>query len=73
VNPAAVAADLHEIDQALLSLLVKLDALKGKLPPGTPPAVAVGHALDTVALLSEGMEQMVTSFLNADPTNPSWN
>jgi hypothetical protein len=73
MNPAAVAAELAEVDSLLLEVLSKLERIREASNPGTILQIALQHAQETVALLSEGVEQLVVQHQLSGPENPSFN
>jgi len=73
MNPAALSSAVADVDADLLRLLVKIQAICAALPPGSPVHVALTHSLETIAVLSAGMEDLALKTLQLGADNPSWN
>lgn len=73
MNPAQLAHAVAEIDSQLLETLLRLQGLMDQVTPSNPAFPALKHALETIACLSAGMEQLTSTILQEGPENPSWN
>jgi hypothetical protein len=62
-----------EVDRDLLDVLLKLQRIHAETWPWHPAVPAIMHAMETVAALSSGLEQLAAEIQANGPDNPSFN
>lgn len=73
MNTAALASAMAEVDKDLLDVLLKLKAIHEEMWPWHPGIPAITHAMETIACLSAGIEEIAARISQEGPDNPSWN